>query len=235
VTELQQLDARPHLTVATTLAFSSFWLIRRIPDFRARFPEIELRIITSDANLDVLAEGIDVAVRYGSGKWQGLSATRLFTAEVFPVCSRSLLGTVSIRTPGDLLNAPLLELDASDKSWIDWVNWLQEVGLDARKLRRLLTFNNWPLLIQAAVDGQGIALGWTPYVNELLELGKLVRPIKTVVRPTNAYYLVTPLHGEKPHSAAFSQWIKEQAASLKRAPPVVLDPLQWRGLADSAT
>ena len=235
VVELQQIDAGPHLTVATTLAFSSFWLIPRIPDFRARFPEIELRIIASDANLDLLAEGIDVAVRYGGGKWQGLSSTRLFMAEVFPVCSRSLLDIISIRTPGDLLNAPLLDLEASDKSWIDWANWLEEVGLDARKLRRLLTFNNWPLLIQAAVDGQGIALGWTPYVNELLALGKLVRPIETVVQPTNAYYLITPPRGENPNSGVFSQWIMEQAASLVPAPPALLDRAPSQGFAESAT
>src|SRR5262244_2823471 len=71
VAELQRSQARSHLTVATTLAFSSFWLIQRIPDFRARFPDIELRIIASDAELDMRAEGIDVGVRYGSGKWQG--------------------------------------------------------------------------------------------------------------------------------------------------------------------
>jgi len=211
VAELRQIDARPHLTVATTLAFSSFWLIRRIPDFRARFPEIELRIITSDTEFDLLAEEIDVAVRYGNGKWPGLSATRLFTTEVFPVCSRSLLDTIAIRKPADLVNAPLLELEASDKSWFNWVDWLQEVGIDAKKPRRLFTFNNWSLLIEAAIDGQGVALGWSPYVNELLELGKLVRPIETVVRPTNASYLITPLQGANPSSAAFCQWIREQA------------------------
>jgi DNA-binding transcriptional LysR family regulator len=235
VLELQKARARPHLTVATTVAFSSFWLIRRIPDFRARFPEIELRIIASDANLDLLAEGIDVAVRYGGGKWQGLSATRLFTAEVFPVCSRSLLDVIPIRAPGDLLKAPLLESEASDKSWIDWANWLQEVGLGATKLRRLLTFNNWPLTIQAAIDGQGVALGWTPYVNELLALGKLVRPIETVVRPINAYYLITPLRGQNPNSGVFSRWMMEQAASLVPAPPALLDPTQSQGFAESAT
>jgi LysR family transcriptional regulator, glycine cleavage system transcriptional activator len=226
VIELQKVRPRPHLTVATTLAFSSFWLIRRIPDFRARFPEIELRIMTSDANLDLLAEDVDVAVRYGSGKWPGLSATRLFTAEVFPVCSPSLLETVPIHTPADLLKAPLLELEASDTSWIDWANWLQEVGLGAKRLRRLLTFNNLPLLIQAAIDGQGIALGWTPYVTELLALGKLVRPIETVVRPANAYYLVTPLGSGNPNSATFSDWIREQATALAPALPVVPGPLQ---------
>lgn len=235
VIELQQINARPNLTVATTLAFASFWLIQRIPDFRARFPEIELRIIASDANLDLLAEGIDVAVRYGSGRWQGLSAMRLFTAEVFPVCSRSLLDNIPIRTAEDLLNAPLLEIEVSDKSWLDWASWLQEVGLDTKKLKRRLTFNNWPLQIQAAIEGQGIALGWTPYVNELLALGKLVRPIETVVRPKDAYYLVTPLRGENPNSAAFSRWIREQAASLEPAPPVVLGPVQSQGFAESAT
>lgn len=234
VTELQQTGARPRLTVATTLAFSSFWLIRRIPDFRVRFPEIELRIITSDAELDMLAEGIDVAVRYGNGKWQGLSAIPLFTTEVFPVCSRSLLDSFPIRTPADLLNAPLLELDAADKSWIDWGSWLQDVGLDARRRRRLLTFNSWPLLIQAAVDGQGIALGWTPYVNELIELGKLVRPIDTVVRPTNAYYLVTPLRDEDPNCAHFLQWIRAQAASLDSASSAP-SPLQTQRLAKITT
>jgi DNA-binding transcriptional LysR family regulator len=165
------------------------------------------------------AEAIDVGVRYGSGKWQGLSATLLFTAEIFPVCNPSLLEAFPIRTPEDLLHAPLLELEAADKSWIDWANWLQEIGLDARRRRRLITFNNWTLLIQAAIDGQGIALGWTPYVDELIALGKLVRPIETVVRPTDAYYLVTPLRGEAPNAAAFCQWIRDQttAPSPRRA------------------
>ncbi|HLI10294.1 MAG TPA: transcriptional regulator GcvA [Alphaproteobacteria bacterium] len=217
IAELQKTRARPHLTVATTVAFSSFWLIRRIPDFRARFPEIELRIITSDADLDLLAEEIDVAVKYGNGKWPGLSATRLFAAEVFPVCSASLLDAIPIHTPADLLKAPLLELEALDTSWLDWADWLREVGLSAKRLRRLLTFNNLPLLMQAAVDGQGVALGWTPYVTELLARGKLVRPIETVVRPSNAYYLVRPLGSENPNSAIFSDWISEQATSLEEA------------------
>jgi len=225
VNDLQQTDGRPHLTLATTLAFSSFWLIRRIPDFRARFPEIELRIITSDANLDLLAEGIDIAVRYGSGKWPGLSATRIFAAEVFPVCSRSLLDSFPIRTPHDLLNAPLLDQEVPDKSWLNWASWLQQVGVGARKLKRLLTFNNFAFLIQAAIDGQGFALGWTPYVNELLELGKLVRPIETVVLPTDAYYLIAPLRGENPNAAVFSRWISEQAAAVDSRRPVGL-PLQ---------
>jgi putative choline sulfate-utilization transcription factor len=213
VAELQKLDARAHLTVATTLAFSSFWLIRRIPDFRTRFPEIELRIITSDANVDLLAEGVDVAVRYGSGKWQGLSATRIFTPEVFPVCSPSLLDTVPIRTLRDLLDAPLLDQEAADKSWLNWESWFQEVGIGARRLKRLLTFNNYPFLIQAAIGGQGVALGWTPYVNELLQLGMLVRPIETVFRPPDAYYLITPVDGDNPAADAFARWIREQAAS----------------------
>jgi LysR family transcriptional regulator, glycine cleavage system transcriptional activator len=220
VAELQQSDGRPDLTLATTLAFSSFWLIRRIPDFRARFPGIELRIITSDANLDLLAEQIDIAVRYGSGKWQGLSATRIFTAEVFPVCSPSLLNAIPIRTPHDLLNAPLLDQEVADKSWLNWASWLQQVGVGARKSKRLLTFNNFPFLIQAAIDGQGFALGWTPYVNELLELGKLVRPIETVVRPTDAYYLVAPLRANNPNAAVFSGWIMEQAAAADPSPPL---------------
>jgi LysR family glycine cleavage system transcriptional activator len=226
VTELQRAMARPHLTVATTLAFSSFWLIRRIPDFRARFPEIELRIVTSDADVDLVAEQVDIAVRYGSGKWPGLSATRLFTAEVFPVCSPTLLDSVSIETPADLLKAPLLELEAVDASWLDWASWLQEVGLGTKRLRRLLTFNNSPLLIQAAVDGQGVALGWTPYVTELLALGGLVRPLETVVRPSNAYYLVTPLDGGNPTATVFSDWIREQATSSEPVPRVVPGPPQ---------
>ena len=234
VIELQQIDARPHLTVATTLAFSSFWLIHRIPDFRARFPEIELRIIASDADLDLLAEGIDVAVRYGDGKWQGLSSTRLFKAEVFPVCSRSFLDAIPIRAPTDLLKAPLLDIEALDKSWTDWTSWLQEVGLGARKLKRLLTFNNWPLTIQAAIDGQGVALGWTPYVNELLTLGKLVRPIDAIVYPTDAYHLITPLSGANPNSEFFCQWITGEARSHEASSPLIRGPSQSRGFTERA-
>jgi LysR family transcriptional regulator, glycine cleavage system transcriptional activator len=214
VVELQRNSRKPRLTIGTTFAFSSLWLIRRIPDFRARYPDVEMRFVTSDTELDLAGEGIDVGVRYGSGHWQGLSARRLFEADVFPVCSPSFLASSPhLRTAGDLLSAPLLELETSDPSSIAWPHWFERVGVSSGNMRPSLTFNNAQLAIQAALEGHGVVLGWTPYVNELLENGALVRPLDRVVKFHDAHYLITPERAKDRNSDIFSDWMVSQAGA----------------------
>jgi putative choline sulfate-utilization transcription factor len=220
--ELKRHAATSTLTVAVTFAFATFWLVPRIAAFRALFPDIELRIVTSDEALDFTAENIDVGVRYGAGHWRGLTATRLLEAEIFPVCSPSFLSAgAKLETSEDLLDYNLLEMETTDKAWTNWAAWFEAFGIDPKRMRRQTLFNNFPICMQATMDGQGIALGWRPYADDMLARGVLMRPISATLRPQDAYYLTRPERRESRNCALFCEWILRQAAAEEpaTAPP----------------
>ena len=210
---LRRAEAGGHVSVSTTIAFASFWLMPRIPKFRDLHPDIELRMTASDPYVDPIAEGVDAAVRYGSGDWPGLMATRLFDEEIFPVCSPAYLdGRPGPAPVEDLISETLLHLDVTHHAWIDWSTWLRELGLSPPGARRGQRFNTYTILIQAAVAGQGIALGWRHMVDELLAAGSLIRPIEASLHPDSAYYLVLPeAMPVGRETAAFRDWLLEEA------------------------
>jgi LysR family glycine cleavage system transcriptional activator len=147
------------LTVATSVTFASYWLMARIAKFRAAHPEIEFRLFASAPVYDLAAEGIDLAVRYGAGEWPGVEAERLFDNEIWPVCSpRYLEGRKPLRTVGDLLDETLLHLSKFDRNWVTWETFLLAHGVAGEPHRRGLTYDNYMVLIQSALRGEGIAL-----------------------------------------------------------------------------
>jgi LysR family transcriptional regulator, glycine cleavage system transcriptional activator len=210
---LRRSAGESHLTIGATIGFAAFWLMPRLTRFRAAFPDIELRLIASDKPLDLLSDGIDIAVRYGSGDWPGLAATYLFEAEIFPVCSPDFLAKhPGLRSPQDLLNLTLLGLDDVDPLWLNWEAWFKEtgfpIGRDPKGNHRRAYFNNYPILIQAAIDGQGVGLGWRYFLDDLLERGALVRPIEAAARSDLGFYLVVPEGVEPSRDArAFHDWL----------------------------
>jgi LysR family transcriptional regulator, glycine cleavage system transcriptional activator len=191
--ELQRASRGAQLAIGSTLAFAAFWLMPRLTRFRAEFPEVELRLISSDKNLDFTGDGVDVAFRYGDGNWPGATATLLFEEEVFPVCSPGFLHRHPRLTErADLADCTQLDVEGVDPSWMTWDQWLASSGVHAEHDRRRVHFNNYPLLVQAAVDGHGLALGWRYYVDDLLLRGALVRPIPATLRSGRGFYLVLP-------------------------------------------
>lgn len=212
-TGIRRAAAGAHVTVSAAIAFATFWLMPRIAKFRAAFPEIELRLVASDHLIDPVEDGVDAAIRYGGGNWPGLRATHLFDEEIFPVCSPAYLERRPAPiSPGDLIKETLLRMNPPDQSWIDWDTWLKEFGVMAPAAQRGPEFNTYTILIQAAVGGQGVALGWRHMVEDLLAAGSLVRPIATSLSAQGAYYLVVrediPLHRE---AAAFCDWLIAEA------------------------
>jgi DNA-binding transcriptional LysR family regulator len=202
------------VTVATSVAFATYWLMPRIPNFRAAHPDIELRITAFDPYVDPVREGVDAAIRYGGGDWPGLETTRLFADEIFPVCSPAYLRANPGLTSLDALaEHTLLHLDVSYQDWVDWGDWFRAQGRAAPGHRSGLLFNTYTLLIQAAVAGQGIALGWRHLVQDFLEAGQLVRPIAPTMQPRGAYHLV---HAEgtalAPETQTFVDWVLDEAA-----------------------
>ena len=214
---LREQGAPAQVSVQTTIAFASFWLMPRLPAFRAAHPDITVRLTASDDRLNLEAEGVDVAIRYGDGRWSGLASRALLGEEVFPVCSPGYLArTPDLRGPEDLYGETLLHLDVSYRNWMDWGDWFRGLGLTPMPVKRGLRFNTYTILIQAATAGEGVALGWRRLVQGMLDSGSLVRPFAASRNPAGAYHLVWPGEGAGdlgPDTARFVDWVAGEAAA----------------------
>jgi DNA-binding transcriptional LysR family regulator len=217
VDELRRPAGPAQVSITTTIALASVWLMPRVAAFRAIHPEIDLRIIAADPIMDLAAEGIDLGIRYGMGQWPGITAQPLFHIDLFPVCSPSYLERhTRPRNPHDLLSATLLHIDEPNSQDADWAVWFAAMGMVTPPFAGGLHFNNYPLLIQAALNGQGIGLGWGHIVDDLIKSGALVRPIDSMRRLKPAFYLVVPTDNAVREAAQiFHDWLLADTAPLR--------------------
>jgi LysR family glycine cleavage system transcriptional activator len=199
------------LTIATTPSFAARWLMPRLSGFLELQPEFDVRLSTSNAVADFARQDIDVAVRYGTGRWPGLKAQLLLTAELFPVCSPSFRqGSQPLRAPADLRPRALLRLEVDD-----WPRWLEAAGLGRRQAEGP-QFSDVGLLIQAAAAGQGVALGQSVIVADDLAAGRLMEPFKLRIPSDLAYYLVAPPEMFQSRKVgAFQRWLRKEIARAK--------------------
>ncbi|MBW7969388.1 transcriptional regulator GcvA [Bradyrhizobium sp. BR 10289] len=196
------------LTVSTLASLAAKWLLPRLTDFQEQHPGIDVRITTSTSLVDFQRDDVDAAIRYGRGQWPGLRADWLMADELFPVCSPSLLrGDKPLRQPEDLRGYPLLHTSNANSD--DWRLWLTAAGLPADIARQPgITFDMIFMTIQAAIDGIGVAMGRTSYVQDDIAKGRLVVPFKIALPADAGFYLVSPEgRREAPKLAAFRQWI----------------------------
>jgi DNA-binding transcriptional LysR family regulator len=164
------------LTVATDFGFAAFWFVPRLPSLRHAVPDLDVRVVTSQTEIDLQREPIDVAIIFGSGDWPGCIAEPIIQESVLPVCAPSLLvDRPAPATPIELQAFPLLHLESNENNkWQDWPGWFRAVGASSPTFEPQVTINNYSLVIQAALAGQGVALGWRPLVDDLLERGQLI-------------------------------------------------------------
>ena len=203
------------VTVSSSVTFASYWLMSRVAKFRAAHPEVELRLVASAPVSDLVSAGIDLAVRYGRGEWPGMEAIHLLDNEIFPVCAPSYLsGRPPLGTPAGLLGETLLHLVEYDRNWVTWESWLRAFGVEQAPAGRGLEFDNYLLLIQAALDGQGIALGGARLAEDFLARGALVRPVEATLGSERAFHLVIPAQVPlSPAAALFRDWILTEAGN----------------------
>ncbi|MCP1760292.1 transcriptional regulator GcvA [Bradyrhizobium japonicum] len=196
------------LTVSTLASLAAKWLLPRLTDFQEQHPGIDVRITTSTSLVDFQRDNVDAAIRYGRGQWPGLRADWLMADELFPVCSPSLLrGDKPLRQPEDLRGYPLLHTSNANSD--DWRLWLTAAGLPGDIARQPgITFDMIFMTIQAAIDGIGVAMGRTSYVQDDIAKGRLVVPFKIALPADAGFYLVAPEgRREPPKLTAFREWM----------------------------
>jgi len=186
---LMQRQNSGALTISTSPDFAAKWLVYRLGRFAEAHPDIRLRVSADMHHTDFAREEVDLAVRHGDGSWPGLHVERLTAEQLFPVCSPKLLGgRTRLRDPVDVLKFPILHLGAHK----DWAQWLEAAGVTGVDLSQGLVLNRAAMLIDAAVDGQGIVLARTTLSAWDILNGRLVRPFATSLRLSKSYWIVCP-------------------------------------------
>lgn len=192
--ELGAAAKAPQITVCASVAFAWFWLMPRLERYRAQHPDIDLRVLATDQPVLPGTGEVDLAILFGSGQWEGLHAQLLFGERVYPVCSPAYLRDhPELRRPEDLLDQTLLHLEYGKPSLggVDWRTWLLRQGVNGQPVRRGVRFNAYPMVLQAAEAGHGVALGWSYITDPLLAEGRLVCPVNRAMETRDGYYLCT--------------------------------------------
>lgn len=204
------------LTVSVMNAFGSKWLAPRINKFCALYPDISVRLLSSDSLVDFHNDDVDVGIRFGAGVYSGLQADMLLEVEAFPVCSPSLASGVD-ESLDSLLHQNLLLHDESATrapNLPDWQSWLEQSGIDIARSAGGLVFQNPQMAIEAALAGQGIALGLSPLVEDDIRAGRLVSPFDYRQRSPFSFWLVShPDRGNLKKIRDFRNWILREARS----------------------
>ena len=179
--------AKGSLTVSLQPSFAIQWLVPRLSLFSELYPDIDVRIKAVDMDDGSLTDDVDVAIYYGRGKWKDLHAQKLHTEYLVPVCSPLLLnGTKPLKTPHDLKLHTLLH----DTSRRDWTAWFKQASITDVNVNQGPIFSHTSMVLQAAVHGQGVALGHSVLAQPEIDAGRLVCPFNEVLVSKNAYYVV---------------------------------------------
>ena len=198
------------LTVSTSPDFAAKWLVHRLGHFAEAHPEIDLRVSATLHHVDFAREEVDLAVRHGDGNWPGLDTVRLSSEQLFAVCSPKLLtGRRRLTKPSDILKYPLIHMD----NRTDWSKWLQAVGLEDAAVIHGPVLNRASMVMDAAINGQGIALARTTLSAWDLINGRLVRPFPETLRLSKTYWIICPqATAALPKIATFRDWLLAEAS-----------------------
>jgi LysR family glycine cleavage system transcriptional activator len=198
------------LTISTSPDFAAKWLVYRLGHFAEAHREIDLRVSATLHHVDFAREEVDMAVRHGDGNWPGLDTVRLSSEQLFAVCSPKLLsGRRRLSKPSDVLRYPLIHMDSRN----DWSKWLQAAGLDEAQVIHGPVLNRASMVIDAAINGQGIALARTTLAAFDLINGRLVRPFPETLRLSKTYWIICPkATATLPKIVTFRDWLLAEAA-----------------------
>lgn len=207
------------LNVNALATFSMRWLLPRLGIFRDLHPDIEVRLATSNDQIDALADTFDVVIRGGPDTFHGFTSRLFLSEHRLPVCSPALLARQPLQDVANLAQHTLLNVTSMPRLWHDW---LARAGAPRLTPAATLTFDHFFLTIQAAIDGLGISMGPTALVADDVAAGRLVMPFPDISLPARSYFAYMPAGSERaPQTTAFCDWLEQQgrqtAGSASRA------------------
>ena len=212
----------PHgvrINVSITPSFAPKWLLPRLDHFLSQHPHIDVRVSAERRFVDFAREDVHIGLRYGLGNYPGLQTERLLDCRVFPVCSPHLTsGRHPLRVPNDLRHHTLLHESGPvvDESCPDWETWLREARVTGMDASRGPCFSDISHCHEAAVSGQGVALGKSILAADDLAAGRLVKPFALSFAVKYAFYLVYPtVLRQDPNIQAFRLWLHDEARDTR--------------------
>lgn len=202
---------REVLAVGAVGTFAVGWLLPRLEAFRSQAPFVDLRLSTNNNRVDIAAEGLDYAIRFGAGAWQGLDAAELFEAPLSVLCIPWIADELS--SPEDIFRHTLLRSYRNDK----WPKWFAAAGLQGPATLRGMVFDSSLAMMEAAIQGEGIALAPPLMFSRLLGAGAIVDPFRVSI--SSGSYWLTKLQSKNPSGAmqSFAHWLFQQASEYGHA------------------
>ncbi|MEO8038052.1 MAG: transcriptional regulator GcvA [Betaproteobacteria bacterium] len=212
------------VTVTSTMAFASLWLIPRLGKFQQLHPEVDVRIAANDRVLDLDREHIDLSVRYGSDDSPPPGGQLVFREELVPICSPALLERTGkpLRRPEDLRHHVLLRIEdpVNPALWLSWNIWFDAAKVPRVKPAGSIAFNYFDQLMRAALAGHGVALGRLPLIREFLDEGSVIIPFDVRVVSRRSYWLlVAPASQGRSEVQRFADWLSTEATGSASETP----------------
>jgi LysR family glycine cleavage system transcriptional activator len=220
---VRRQDRLRSVTITASIGVTSLYILPRLGAFHDAHPDIDVRVSANNRILDMRREGIDLAFRYARQSDVPPGSVKLFDEKVLPVASPAVAQR-AFRNPRALLEEMLLEYDEHAVPWLRWSDWLSAAGLANAKPRAYLQCNQYDQLVQAALDGRGVALGRVALVLPMLRDGRLVAlPASELGRSDYAYWLVDAGPGARPEVQAFRDWIIGEVTATAQAMAALTD------------
>ena len=216
VREVRSMNVEHQVTLAVSTATATWWLLPRIARFKKLYPKIELRCITTDKDLDLNRERIDLAITLGSGNFANYQHWKFVDEEIYPVCSPGFIRSGNpIKDVKALTKMPLLNLEEQYRARLSWTGWLKKFGVSLRSEKAAFRFNDYSIVLQAAIEGQGVAQGWHHLVDPLVSQGLLIRPLKESVTTDQPFYIIAPKDVDlRSDVARLKNWLISEAGTV---------------------
>ncbi len=203
------------LSIGCTYGFAHLWLMPRFSALRKLIPEQDLRMITSDTRTIFDLEEVDFALRFGKGNWPDGDSQEIFSEQLFPVCSPEFaqehFGGLRDVSPSSLVSAPLIHEQVEEYSWLTWQQWLAHHDVSYEPAKDIYYYDSYALTLQAAIEGQGVALAWLHLAEPPIQSGQLVELEGLRVKTDSGYYLAYRPH--QPLADTIVNWFKSMALS----------------------
>jgi len=214
--EVKEWKGDQKITIATTNAMASLWLLPKFAKFQREYGNVDLQILVSDEFLDIQQTECDLAFIFCRTPPLNMKVTKLFWEEIFPVCSPDYLNKIgTLKKIDSILDTTILYLDESQKDWVNWEEWCSEVSLPNITPCNKVRINNYSMLLQAAIAGQGVALAWGGLVDNHLKSGELVKPTDFVLSTKSFFAMLEPNRRAIPAAIkCFREWLLNELPTI---------------------